>query len=397
MKLYQLLLLLILSLSLSFTLKAEVGEDKSENSHLSTLPKSVKILWQKIGGLPAPEGFSESIGISGAYSGLLGDYLIVAGGANFPNGHPFFQQGQKVFYSDIFVFDVSSDKLKLVSRGHLPIKAGHGSTLLVDNSLYLVGGKNSEQALDSIIKLTLDASQSPQVEVLGKLPFTWESGGAAWQDNSLYTFAGKQNGQVSNLVCKYSFQSSTCVDTSVTPPLPGVSRTDFPALSHDGHFYIFGGLNFNVEKDNVALTDAYRFNFKKAQWQTLAPITLEEEPFAVAGGGAAVLSNDQIVLLGGVNRAVFDHAVGQLTRLKGEDLRAFKQEYFSLSKADINFSRHQIVYNISDNFWTKLTDKVPFSGGAGPVTISQQDNNIFWISGEIKPVIRSPNVYQGKF
>jgi len=389
--------LLLPALFFSFALSASVLKDESTEKNTLSLTTPTKIAWQMIGQLPPPDGFAESIGISGAYSGLLGDYLIVAGGANFPNGHPFFQQGKKVFYSDIFVFDVSSGQLKLVARGHLPIKAGHGATLLVDNSLYLVGGKNSDQAFDSIIKLTLDASLSPQVEVLAKLPFTWESGGAAWQDNSLYIFAGKKNGQVSNQVCKYSFQSSTCVDTSITPPLPGVSRTDFPALSHDGHFYIFGGLNFSADKDNTTLTDAYRFNFQKAQWQTLAPIMLEQQPFSVAGGGVALLDNNQVVLLGGVNRAVFNHAVGQLTSLKGDALQAFKQHYFSLSAEDIDFSRHQVIYDINNNIWTKLTGKVPFTGGAGPVTISQLGNNIYWISGEIKPVIRTPNVYQGKF
>ncbi|WP_157829092.1 cyclically-permuted mutarotase family protein [Colwellia sp. 75C3] len=359
--------------------------------------KANKIYWQKFGELPVPEQFTESLGVSAAYSGFIGDYLIVAGGANFPKGHPFFDQGNKQFYSDIFVFDTANKQLNLVARGHLPIKAGHGATLIVDNSLYLIGGKNNEQAFDTIIKLTLDGSKKPITEVIGNLPFTWDSGGAAWQNNALYTFAGKQNGQVSNQVCKYSFRSETCVDSNTTPPVPGLSRSDFPAINHNDHFYVFGGLNLAAGKDNYVLTDVYAFDFNKARWKTLAPITVDEKAFSVAGGGVAALPNNQLVLLGGVNRDVFNNAILQLTSLKGEALQAFKHSYFSLSKKDINFSRRQVIYDISENSWHALTDEVPFSGGAGPLTVTQKGDSIYWVSGEIKPVIRSPNIYLGSY
>ncbi|UCX05735.1 hypothetical protein FJ709_15320 [Shewanella glacialimarina] len=388
-----LLLPLIISLFANANVLQPVG-DLSEQDYLS-LTKKPQISWQQIGQLPAPQGYTESIGISGAYSAFIGDYLIVAGGANFPNGHPFFDQGAKVFYSDIFVFDVNDGKLNEIAHGHLPMKSGHGATVVVGNSLYLIGGKNNQQAFNSIIKLTLDQTQKPIVEVIGRLPFTWSSGGAAWQSDALYLFAGKQNDQVSNQVCKYSFITANCIDASTMPPIPGLMRSDFPAIHHHNHFYVFGGLNLSAGKDHYVLTDAYVFDFKKLRWKILAPITLDKKPFSVVGGGVASLENGQLVLLGGVNREIFNNAILQLTTLKGNDLRAFNQDYFSLSEADINFSRHQVTYNIANDSWDVLSDDVPFWGGAGPLTISQNGHRLYWISGEIKPVIRSPNVYLG--
>ena len=293
------------------------------------------ISWEQAAELPKPEGFARSIGISGAYSAFLGDYLIIAGGANFPKGHPFFEQGKKQFYSDIFVFKLISGQLELVSSGHLPIKAGHGAAVVVDDSLYLIGGKNNEQAFNSVIKLTLDAANKPKTELITTLPFTWHSGGAAWQNNHLYLFAGKQNSQITNQLCKYSFSSETCIEKQGTPALPGLARSDFPAIDHQGNFYIFGGLNLNAGKDNYVLTDAYAFNYEQAHWQKLADITLLGSPFSVAGGGAATLNNNSIVLLGGVNREIFNNAIFQLTNLKGDALQAFKQNYFSLNETEI--------------------------------------------------------------
>ncbi len=384
MKFTNLLLLCILLCCLYVS----ANEGRGENG-------AVAIQWQKAAELPHPEGFANTIGISGAYSAFLGNYLIVAGGANFPKGHPFFQQGKKQFYSDIFVYELISGQLELVSRGHLPEKAGHGATVVVGNSLYLVGGKNNERAFDGIIKISLDSENKPQIEMLAKLPFTWHSGGAAWQNNSLYLFAGKQNDQVTNQVCKYSFVSQSCSDKQKVPPLPGVARSDFPAINQNGHYYIFGGLNLNVGKGKYALTDAYAFNYQQGYWQKLADIKLLNQPFSVAGGGAAKLSDNKIVLLGGVNREIFNNAIFQLTTRKGDDLQAFKQYYFSLTESEINFSRQQVIYDISNNSWQSLADKVPFIGGAGPLTISQKGDDIFWISGEVKPVIRTPNVYVG--
>jgi N-acetylneuraminate epimerase len=357
--------------------------------------KESKITWDKKGLLPAAEGFTESIGVSGAYSGFIDDYLIVAGGANFPKGHPFFDEGKKYFYSDIFVFDVSHKQLKLVAHSHLPMKAAHGATLVVGNSLYLVGGKNNAQAFDSIIELTLDSAKKPVTKVIGALPFTWSSGGAAWQNDALYLFAGQQDGQVSNQVCKYSFTQAKCIDSDTTPPVPGLNRADFPAINHKGDFYVFGGLNLAAGKDKYVLTDAHAFDFNKARWKTLAPITVDEKPFSVAGGGVASLANDQLVLLGGVNREVFNNAIWQLSTRKGDDLTSFKKDYFTLNTAEINFSRRQVTYNIAANSWHTLADKVPFPGGAGPLTITQNGDSLYWISGEIKPVIRSPYVYSG--
>jgi N-acetylneuraminate epimerase len=390
---------LLLPLLLCLAANAHVthsGDDKpqSKKESLANVPQ---IAWKTAGQLPAPEGFINPIGISGAYSAFLGDYLIVAGGANFPKGHPFFEQGKKSFYSDIFVFDTRDDQLNLIARGHLPMQAGHGATVVVDNSLYLVGGKNNEQAFDSIIKLSLDSDKKPTATVIGKLPFTWDSGGAAWNNDALYVFAGKQNGQVSNQVCKYSFNSQACIDSEKTPAVPGLKRSDFPAINHKGHFYVFGGFNIAAGKDNYVLTDAYAFDFNKARWKTLPPITVDNKPFSVVGGGVASLANNQLVLLGGVNRNIFNNAIFQLTTRKGEDLEAFKRHYFSLSEADINFSRRQVIYGISDNAWHALSEKVPFFGGAGPLTVTQKGNSVYWVSGEIKPVIRSPNVYIGSY
>ncbi|MGS0825819.1 cyclically-permuted mutarotase family protein [Shewanella sp. 0m-8] len=353
-----------------------------------------KVSWVKAGQLPAPKGFNESIGIAGAYSAFVGNYLVVAGGANFPSGHPFFDKGIKQYYSDIFVFDTANNQFELVAHGHLPSARGHGATVVVGNSLYLVGGKNNVQAFDSILKLTLDDNLQPLVTAVNQLPFTWDSGAAAWQDDSLFLFAGKHNGVVSNSVCQFSLKHQKCINKDKIAPIPGLARADFPAIQHQKQFYVFGGANLQVGKGRYILTDAYAFEFETLSWRTLTPITVKDQPYSVVGGGVAVINDEQLILLGGVNRQVFNDAIFQLTTSSKDRLSKFKQYYFALNEQEVNFSRQQLIYDLNKDNWSTLSKEVPFTGGAGPLAVSQKDNQIYWISGEIRPVIRTPNVYQ---
>tara|TARA_R110002167_G_scaffold91458_1_gene245973 strand:- start:8087 stop:8590 length:504 start_codon:yes stop_codon:yes gene_type:complete len=157
---------------------------------------------------------------------------------------------------------VSDSQLTLIALGHLPIKSAHGSTVLVGDSLYLLGGKNNEQAFDSITTLTLDDKNQPQTEVIGKLPFTFALGRAALNNNELYLYAGEQNNLPSNKVCKYSITLQKCLDPAI-PPIPGTNRVQFTSLHHKSYFYAFAGFNFQVQQGQYVLTDAYAFYFKK--------------------------------------------------------------------------------------------------------------------------------------
>jgi len=54
--------------------------------------------WTELPELPA------ELGVAGPFAGVSQDALIVAGGANFPNGVPW-DGGEKVWYDDIYVLD----------------------------------------------------------------------------------------------------------------------------------------------------------------------------------------------------------------------------------------------------------------------------------------------------
>ena len=74
--------------------------------------------WSTLPALPDKHGFAAP------FAGVSGDALIVAGGANFPDGYPW-DGGKKVFHDRIFVLSAPDGSWQ-VSETRLPAPVGYG-------------------------------------------------------------------------------------------------------------------------------------------------------------------------------------------------------------------------------------------------------------------------------
>lgn len=350
-----------------------------------------RIDWRQYGELPAAKGISSSIGISAAFTGVLDHYLIVAGGANFPAGHPFFDQAIKAYYADLWLFDTTLPELRPAYHLELPYPVAHGALVQTEQSVLLIGGQNAEGALSAILEVSVVAGK-PSIKHWGELPFSWHSGAAAWYLGELYLFGGERNGLASAGVCRFNLQTKACQELA---PIPGPARVQFPAQQVADTLYIFGGIDAKSTSNNFSRTDAYAFNLQTLQWSRLAEVSYQQQPFSVSGGAAVALNEDEILLLGGVDLALFNNTLTQFAKLQGDELQQFKTRYFHLTSEEINFSRRQLVFNTRANLWYALAEQVPFTGGAGPLTLAKTAQHIYWVGGETKPGVRSPLVYRG--
>lgn len=347
--------------------------------------------WKTAGELPAPQGYTESIGVSGAYAGFIGGYLVVAGGANFPTPWQLETGPQgKEFYADIFVFEVSPQKtLKLVGSGMMPQKMASGIAVAGEDRLYFVGGENAQNDSSSIYELTLKGTQ-PAVAELAKLPFTWSLGAAAMHEGKIYLAGGrkdrnKKGGPVNEF---WAFDLKT-KKASMIGEMPATARLQSPFALLGGKFYVFGGIS-----GPNAVTDNYAYDFKTAKWAKLSNTTLKGIPFALAGGAAVPISDTKIAVIGGVNREVFNDANAQLSALKDEALIQYRVKYFGMKPSGFKFSKNIMVYDIPSNSWLSA-GTVPFIGGAGPYPLVRKGDQVWHISGEIKAAVRQPAIRVG--
>lgn len=375
--------------------------DQSTQLFVPTIPPSapttLSIDWQTIGKLPPAQGQEQSLGVSGAFSGTIGQYIVVAGGTNFPDGHPFFDGASKRFYNEIFVLRDSGASLELISQARLPLPAGYGATVKNGPSLYFVGGYNEQGPVKSVIEFTLTEAGEPTLKILGSLPFSWSDGAAAMFDSKLYLFGGKVNGEATNQVTELVLIQDSFTTTAYTNSIPGLrQRESFPSYQDGQQLYVFGGIDGAPVNQDYAVSDTYVFDFGTKTWTPLAPVTYNEALFSVAGGAVVAINDDLLLLLGGVNRAVFNQASFALSSLQGDALKNFKAEYFARSVEEIQFSRVQLIYSRSENSWSAMNEPVPFEGGAGPIQALAIGTSVYWINGEVKPVIRTPNIYRGQ-
>ncbi len=340
--------------------------------------------WKVAGLLPSPEGFAESIGVAGAYGGIVGDFMIVAGGSNFPYG-AILEGGAKEFYSDIFVYKINADGyLELVNQGMLPQKLSSGIAVTTEDTLYVVGGENAQGEISTIYAITLNGTK-PVVSVVAELPFTWSLGAAVLKDRDIYLIAGRNNKAAVNKAWKFNIDSKS---VTALEDLPGEARIQMPFALVDNKIYIFNGLG------KLTLSDNYVYDIASDTWTKLTDTTFNNKAYTVAGGAAVQLTDSSVIVLGGVNKEVFDDAVTQLGALKGDELEAFRQDYFNRTPEQFDFSRQQMVYDIAKNQW-KSAGTIPFYGGAGPFPLIKKNSNVWHVSGEIKAGIRVPEIQHG--
>lgn len=342
-----------------------------------------KITWETAGKLPAQKGYTENIGTAGVLNGVLeGKYIVVGGGANFPVKSPA-EGGPKVTYSDVYVLVESNGKLDVVEHTNFPHEIGYGSSVTTNEGIYYIGGAPNAENNDDIWFLSMKDGKL-NMEKIGDLPFTVENGKAVEKDGKLYIFTGKIAGQTSNEFYSYDIKTGK---TEKLPDVPGEVRAQAIAQELNGNIYVFGGGN------SKAFTDGYKYDFTTNQWTPVAPIQIDGRDISVLGGNSVKLNNEELMVIGGFNKQIWNDANHYLSTLKGKELDNYKANYFSTDPVDFNWNKEILIYNATTDTWRTIGE-IPFDAPCGEGLVLVGDK-VFSINGEIKPGVRTNRMYTG--
>ncbi|WP_300368631.1 cyclically-permuted mutarotase family protein [Brachyspira sp.] len=380
--------LLILSSAIMFSIFAISCSNASSSGTLSVnvLDSKVekKIVWEMGGHLPAQTGMEKNIGTAGLLYGSLQDkYIVVGGGANFPE-ESVLNGGAKKTYSDVYMLEDKNGVLEVVEHINLDNEIGYGASITTTNGIYYIGGSSNPEADDDILFITLKDGKL-NVEKIGDLPFTLQNGAAVYKDNKLYILTGKQSGKGSDKVYEYDLATKEAKELA---PVPNqASRTQPVAQILNGNIYIFSG------GDATAYTDGYKYDFANNTWEQVADVTLNGEGISLLGAASVKLNETEMLVIGGFNKAVYDNAVYNLGNLQGAELANFRVEYFGADPYEFNWNNNILIYNCESNTWRTMGE-VPFDApcGEGLILIG---NKIYSINGEIKPGVRTDKMYVG--
>ena len=380
-------------------------------------------------------------GVSGSFAGVAGDYVLVAGGCNFPET-PAAEGGQKAFYTDIYALSLSaavpeaSPSASWQRVGSLPCGLAYGASVTTSEGVVCLGGTaDGQKGEDFSALLTLGASGEAVSRDLPPLPVALDNFAAAYGDGYIYVAGGLHNGVPNHKAYRLKwplpaswFEAQTGAAWEELPDMPGPARVQPSAAVQKGaigsNFYLLGGYDPRYGK---AVSNGVYYDPRKKEWLATSlmqaanqapcnpPVGDEQsgrEPAPPTGGprGAALVGASaipsgaaHILCFGGVNKDIFESALERnaliadtaTTAERLEALRAEAYAYMTQEPAWYQFRRTILVYHTVTDSWAELFDS-PLIARAGaaivPVASPTGSLSALVIDGEEKPGVRSSDV-----
>ncbi|MCP4512178.1 MAG: sodium/solute symporter [Fuerstiella sp.] len=346
-----------------------VGQEKShEVSGHSTLD------WQTLPNLP------DELGVAGAFAGVHGDALIVAGGANFPQ--PVWDN-EKIWRDAIHVLTKVGDDYEWKSGGTLRRPIGYGTAVSTANGVICIGGNDGTATFDEVFALHWNPAAQKVTQVdYPSLPQPCAYGQAVLVGNVVYVAGGQSGGGLESAMTNF-----WALDLSKMPDAndaaleadafewqelaawPGGSRAfNITASQHNGYedcVYVMSGRR--KDGDSVEfLADVWEFTPGSGRWRRRSDV-----PRPVLAGTGIGFGQSHIFVLGGDDGSLF---------FRADELR----------DQHPGFPKESLAYHTITDTWT--------SAGAMPqnhvTTVPVLwDGRIIIASGEVRPRVRSPAVW----
>ncbi len=320
----------------------------------------------------------DRLGFGGAFAGVSGGALIVAGGTNFPE--VVWGEGKKAWHDEIFVLEPGKERWQ---RGFkLPQPAAYGVSITTEFGLICVGGSDSQRAYRSVHLLEWTAGRI-EITRLPDLPGPRTAAAGALLNGVIY-IAGGQTGSAELEVTRTFWRLTLPkkregqpvrwdnLEWKTLPECPGPPRGQAVAAAQEGDFYLFSGWELVPGPEDRPtrkyLNDAYRFDPKRQSWEPVAAVPCP----AVAAAPAIACGESHILVFGGFDGAGADRVDELKARWPG-------------------FRRQILAYHTITNTWAEM--------GAVPVGLVTT-NAVRWQGrivipgGAVRPRIRTNCVYQ---
>lgn len=231
----------------------------------------------------------------------------------------------------------------------------------------------------------LSATFLVQAAVLPDLPIPFKYGAGVTDNHVIYVGLGSAG--------KAWYKLDTRQQNQQWQPIaefPGTAREQATAVLLDGNIYVFGGVGKNSKGKTTVLQDIYQYNLQQNRWQKL----MTHSPRGMVGHVSFIMQ-DKAIVMGGVNQNIFNGYFADMN-VAGEN-KALQEtiisNYFNKPEKDYFYNRDVLAFDPSSLQWSNL-GYFPWHGTAGSA-LALGDNHLMLISGEIKPGLRSPDVFSG--
>jgi N-acetylneuraminic acid mutarotase len=334
--------------------------------------------WGELPAIPDKHGFA------GSFAGTSHGALIVAGGANFPDGGAPWTGSKKVWTNKIYVLDKPTGTWKVA--GELPHPMGYGVSISYHNKMICIGGSNAAGHLATVYAISY-MNDKIKIEKWPDLPQPLANACGTWVGHTVYIAGGlfhPDDKSTANIFWSFNLSAPKTSTWQKLETWPGPPRMLAAAGQTTNAFYLFSGTDLE-DKNGTAhrryLTDAYKYTIGKG-WEKLPDM-----PAATVAAPSHVvfLNKNKLLIFGGDDGKLTDAAANLKERHPG-------------------FSDHVLVYHLEKNKWIDelriKTDKKPDAAANpngsiwAPVTTTSVTwhGMIVFPGGESRPAVRTPRV-----
>ena len=362
-------------------------------------------------------------GVSGHIAGepRLG-LLVMAGGCNFPD-RPAREGGAKRYYSEIYTADylgavhlaceTKASELdmgwKLV--GHLPQPTAYAAFLRYDDKLIVVGGQSAAGDLSDAYMIQLSDSLGVEITPLPSLPEPRSGMASALIENVLYLIGGRVNGKLSNTILSLDLkrpQKEWSEETPYpnSPFLKLVATTNLSEYSTPSYvpcLVVMGSFTGVDEPDQRVQADVTYMTYtpETKQWQTykIAP----DDSIAAHGFGGGYASVGEASFSGGVRADLFVMALQREKDLKDAKAKGNRRLVKKLQAEQRAYLSHDPAwYGFCSNWYSfdrsrgrgEAKSGFRFDGRADAVYLDRCSSMMdgMLIGGEAMPGVRTPSI-----
>ena len=338
--------------------------------------------WDEESTIPAFGNQKSALGVAGPIAGKNGDYLIIAGGANFDS--PFWEN-EKVWHQDIWILPQEDIRQQgWINAGKLDHALAYSAVVSSSKGIVAMGGCNQDQTFDEVLLIKWDhEKQNVVIEYLPSLPFPCAYGSAALIDEKIYLAGGTKGPGLETAMNNFwrldlEKYGSDNFSWDILPPWPGPERAyNLCVAQHNGYsncIYVLSGRRQAKETATwEVLSDVYAFDPLLYTNKTKDPWTRKGDMPAPRMAGTAIpVGQSHLFVISGADGSLF-------------------QKADSLREEHPGFPKQLLGYHTISDTW--------FEGGEIPANqvtthaINYEDHFVL-ISGEVKPRIRTPQIWK---
>ena len=373
-----------------FTMAQLIGSSCSPTGN-----EKLALSWLEFPEIPPTSGESHQPGLAGPVAGAHGNFVLVAGGANFEDGLPW-RGGKKKYHDEIFLLEKtpSGNYLWKEVSEKLPYPMAYPACVSISEGVVSIGGEDFDSPVADVFLFSFQDEKVNRTS-LPDLPEAISSAGAATIQNELFVAGGLVASGASSAFYSLDMKNKD-KGWRILPEIP-VAFSHAVVVSQEDEnetcIYVIGGRNKTTEVSTF-LSSVWKYTPSIQKWSLEGDIISDGKSLGLSAGTGIAVGSHHIVLFGGDPGIFFNRTErmnAALEKVSGEEERQkLWNEKDSMLTSHPGFSKEILAFNTLSKSWEKIGEMV----GESPVTTTafSWNGTIVIPSGEIRPGVRTPNV-----